>query len=146
VVLDYLSVWVPIAIAVAVIVGVASASGTAAIVLGILLGVAAVVYWLMARPLLMARNGERNGQTWGKQALGIRVIRDGGQPFDVGYALVRQAAVKWLLFYMLGGMFVIPWVLNYLWPLWDDQDRALHDMVVSTHVVKADAPVGQAAV
>ena len=31
----------------------------------------------------------------------------------------------------------IPWFLNYFWPLWDDQNRALHDMVVSTHVVQA---------
>jgi hypothetical protein len=28
-------------------------------------------------------------------------------------------------------------LLDVLWPLWDDQDRALHDMVVSTHVIRA---------
>jgi uncharacterized RDD family membrane protein YckC len=32
---------------------------------------------------------------------------------------------------------LIPYLLNYLWPLWDDQNRALHDMIVSTHVVQA---------
>ena len=32
---------------------------------------------------------------------------------------------------------LIPWFLNYFWPLWDDQNRALHDMAVSTHVVRA---------
>ena len=32
----------------------------------------------------MVRKGEHNGQTWGKQVVGIRVIRDNGQPFDFG--------------------------------------------------------------
>ena len=31
----------------------------------------------------------------------------------------------------------IPWFLDIFWPLWDDENRALHDMVVSTHVVRA---------
>ena len=33
-------------------------------------------------PVLMMRKGEHNGQSWGKQVLGIRVTRDNGQPFD----------------------------------------------------------------
>jgi hypothetical protein len=32
---------------------------------------------------------------------------------------------------------LIPFLLDYLWPLWDDQNRALHDMVASSHVVRA---------
>jgi len=32
---------------------------------------------------------------------------------------------------------LIPWLLDVLWPLWDDQNRALHDMAVQTHVVRA---------
>ena len=31
----------------------------------------------------------------------------------------------------------IPWFLDFFWPLWDDENRALHDMIVSTHVVQA---------
>ena len=26
-------------------------------------------------------------------------------------------------------------LIDYLWPLWDGENRCLHDMVVSTHVV-----------
>jgi uncharacterized RDD family membrane protein YckC len=28
-------------------------------------------------------------------------------------------------------------VLNYLWPTWDEQHRALHDMAAKTRVVAA---------
>jgi hypothetical protein len=31
---------------------------------------------------------------------------------------------------------LIPWLLDNLWPLWDDENRALHDMVVKTHVIR----------
>jgi uncharacterized RDD family membrane protein YckC len=32
---------------------------------------------------------------------------------------------------------VVPTLLNYLWPLWDDENEALHDKVCSTRVVAA---------
>ncbi len=42
-----------------------------------------------------------------------------------------------LLFGVVGSFFFyIPTVVNYLWPLWDDQNRCLHDMIVKTHVVR----------
>ena len=86
----------------------------------------------------MARGGENNGQTFGKQIVGIRVVRDVGQPFDMAAAFVRELVVKQLLFNFVGGFFFsIPTLLDYLWPLWDDQNRALHDMVVKSHVVRA---------
>ena len=89
-------------------------------------------------PVLMAREGQSNGQTWGKQMLGIRVVRDNGQPMSFGWAALREIAVKGLLVAIASSIIpVIPWFLNYLWPLWDDENRALHDMVFSTHVVRA---------
>jgi uncharacterized RDD family membrane protein YckC len=96
--------------------------------------VAAFLYY----PLTMSRSGASNGQTIGKQVVGIRVTRDNGQDFDFGQALLREFAVKYLLFAVVGGFFFgIPWLIDVLWPLWDDQNRALHDMIVSTHVVRA---------
>ncbi len=89
--------------------------------------------------VLMARNGARNGQTWGMQATGIRVIRVDGQPMRVGLVLVRQILVQQLLFGTLGFLLLIPTFLNYLWPLWDKENRALHDMMCSTRVVIAGA-------
>jgi uncharacterized RDD family membrane protein YckC len=86
----------------------------------------------------MARTDHRNGQTWGKQALGIRVIRDGGESMSFGWAALREIAVKGLGVGIASSIIpIIPWFLNFFWPLWDDQNRALHDMIVSTHVVQA---------
>jgi uncharacterized RDD family membrane protein YckC len=121
-----------------VIVVAAAISDVLAIVVGIILGLVAVVVYVGYGGFLMARDGARNGQTLGKQWVGIRVIRDTGQPFDLGHGILREFVVKILLFGWVGGFFFsIPTLLNVLWPLWDDQDRALHDMIVSTHVVRA---------
>ena len=108
-------------------------------VAGALLLLAAFVwdYFLLA-PLFMMRDGDRNGQSPGKQMVGIRVVREDGQPITFGSALLREVVVKMLLFETVGSLiFLLPTALNYLWPLWDEQDRALHDMIVSTRVVQA---------
>ncbi len=85
----------------------------------------------------MRRAGPHNGQTLGKQALGIRVVRMSGEPQTFWSAAVREVAVKLLLFAGAGSMlFGVPSLLDVLWPLWDDQRRALHDMLVDTRVVE----------
>lgn len=86
----------------------------------------------------MTRSGEHNGQSLGHQAAGIRVIRTDGRPVDVGLVLVRQTLLQGILFGWLSWIALgIPWLLNYLWPLWDKEARALHDMMANTRVVKA---------
>jgi uncharacterized RDD family membrane protein YckC len=86
----------------------------------------------------MRREGERNGQTLGKQWLGIRVVRDDGRPYDLGSGVLREFAVKQLLFGVVGSAFAgIPWFVDNLWPLWEDENRALHDLIVKSHVVRA---------
>jgi pSer/pThr/pTyr-binding forkhead associated (FHA) protein len=91
-----------------------------------------IFYVLIVSPILMGRSGPQNGQTWGKQALGIRVARDNGQPFTYGTALLRDFVVKGLLF----GALAIVWLVDALWPLWDEQNQALHDKLLGTHVLK----------
>jgi len=112
--------------------------------IGVILILAGVAWaYFVYYPVFMARPGERNGQSIGKQIAGIRVIRDGGEPMNYGWALLRQFVVIVLLFGVLGSIFFsIPILLDYLWPLWDESNRALHDMIVSTHVVRADPPPG----
>ena len=120
---------------VALLVAGAKVAGVVVLVLGFL---AYLAIQVMYGAYFMNRPGDRNGQTLGKQWVGIRVVRDNGQPFNLGQGLLREFVVKVLLFgWVGGGFFGIPWLLDVLWPLWDDEDRALHDMIVKSHVVQA---------
>jgi len=139
--IDFLVVLVPVVIlAVAIFGGAADSDSSvwgwvgASILYALLFAVAFLLY----APLLMIREGERNGQTLGKQLVGIRVVRDNGQPFGFGPAALREVVLKQLAVGIASSIIpFIPWFLNYFWPLWDDQNRALHDMGASTHVIKA---------
>lgn len=93
---------------------------------------------LLYAPLLMMRKGKNNGQTWGKQIVGLRAVRDDGRPYDFGSAALREVVLKGLAVGVASSIIpFIPWFLNFFWPLWDDQNRALHDMAASSHVVRA---------
>jgi uncharacterized RDD family membrane protein YckC len=106
----------------------------AALVYLLLLAVIAIIY----APLLMRRPGEHNGQTWGKQLFGIRVVRTNGVPMDFTWSAVREPLVKGLGLGIASTFIpLVPYLLDVLWPLWDDENRAIHDMVVGTRVVKA---------
>jgi len=101
--------------------------------LGLLFAVA-----ILYAPLLMRRPGRRNGQTWGKQLFGIRVVRANGAPIGFGWAALREACVKGLALGFASTVVpLVPYMLDALWPLWDAENRALHDMVVDTLVVHA---------
>jgi uncharacterized RDD family membrane protein YckC len=87
--------------------------------------------------LLTARGGSHNGQSLGKQVVGIRVVRMDGAPVGLGLAFVREVLVKTLLFaYLAGFILYIPTIVNYLWPLWDPESRALHDKIARSRVVR----------
>jgi uncharacterized RDD family membrane protein YckC len=97
-----------------------------------------LVTLLLYAGLSMGRPAPRNGQTLGKQALGIRVVRLSGDAATFWSAAMREVAIKSLLFGGVGGLlFGIPTVLDFLWPLWDGEKRALHDMLADTRVVLA---------
>jgi uncharacterized RDD family membrane protein YckC len=105
-------------------------------VIGGIVTVIGIVVAFVYFPVTMSREGERNGQSLGKQALDITVARDTGEPVTFGWALLRQFVVIGLLFQWLGGFLAgLPWLLDVLWPLWDRENRALHDMIVKSHVV-----------
>lgn len=108
--------------------------GIVSIVLGLLLAVVCVsVVALLYAPAMMGRT---NGRTLGRMATGIRVVRADGLPITFGFALVREVVVKALVFGVLGSITAgIANLLDYLWPLWDDQNRALHDFVVDTRTI-----------
>jgi uncharacterized RDD family membrane protein YckC len=111
--------------------------GIVAVIVGVLIAcvcifVAALVY----APAMMART---DGRTFGRMATGIRVVRASGAPMTFEFALLREVAVKWLLFNAVGSSvtFGLAPLIDYLWPLWDEENRALHDFVVDTRTVLA---------
>ena len=71
--------------------------------------VLALVWFIAYPPLTMRRQGEHNGQTWAKQWLGIRVIREDGQPVTAGTAFIRDVLMQDLVFGLVGSfMFYVP--------------------------------------
>ncbi len=100
---------------------------------------AALVVTLVAfiyAPFLMART---NGQTLGRMATGIRVVRTSGERMTFGWAMLREVVVKVLLFNVLLGSasLGLAYLVDVLWPLWDEENRALHDFLVQTRTVMA---------
>lgn len=92
---------------------------------------------LLYEPLYMAAT---DGKTIGKQLTGCRVVRVNGQRMDFAWSLLREVVVKWLAIGMVGNSITFGLPLasaaDNLWPLWDDERRALHDLAVQTRVVK----------
>jgi uncharacterized RDD family membrane protein YckC len=110
--------------------------GGAEIVVGALLAV--LVFGglsIFYAPVLMART---NGQTLGKMAVGIRVARAGGQRVDFWWAAMREVLVKSLAVGAVASFtFGLAYLVDWLWPLYDKQNRALHDFVVDSRVIDA---------
>ena len=97
-----------------------------------------------------------HGTTFGKRRLGMRVIKKSGEPAGAGRMFVREVVIPWnpviwgiipIIWLWLswdsyswsalvyGLSFLIFWLLDFLWPLWDDNRQALHDKIVGTLVV-----------
>ncbi|MFF2845022.1 RDD family protein [Streptomyces sp. NPDC058001] len=71
----------------------------------------------------------KTGQTVGKKALNIRLLRESdGQPLGVGMAFVRRIA------HFLDS---IACYLGWLWPLWDAKKQTFADKVCSSVVVRS---------
>jgi uncharacterized RDD family membrane protein YckC len=73
--------------------------------------------------------GRIEGQTLGKRAMGIRVVRKAnGGPLGYGLALARFIA-RFVNFLTLG--------FGVLWAAWDPMHQAFHDKIVGTLVVRS---------
>ncbi len=103
--------------------------------------------WLGYVLIVMCRVGNHNGQTFGKQATKIRVVRNDGKAVDIKTVLVREGVGKMLpgalgaLSHVVLAIVLTYFLLDYLWPLWERENRALHDLLARTHVVFRDEPV-----
>jgi uncharacterized RDD family membrane protein YckC len=92
-----------------------------AVILAILWPVFYWIYW----------TGKEPGQTVGKKALGIRV-RHAEEDRAIGYG---PSAGRYFITFLFG-VFNIPLVVDYLWPLWDGRNQTLHDKVANSIVVR----------
>jgi uncharacterized RDD family membrane protein YckC len=75
----------------------------------------------------------KTGQSWGKQVLGVHLVRAGdlrppGGGTSLGRYLIRAALSQ-----VTCGIYGI---VTLLWPLWDDRRQTLEDKMLSTLVVR----------
>lgn len=101
------------------------------VVAALVVAAAALVY----QPFMLWRT---NGQTVGKMATGIRVVKTDRTPMDLVTAILREVVLKSIVLGILASItFSIAYLVDWLWPLFDDENRALHDFPVRTRVVRA---------
>ncbi len=89
-----------------------------------------IIWWLFAL---------RRGQTPGKRIVGIRVVKDNGEPSGWGYTFLREFVIKFLLLGLISEPTLgIARLVDYLWPLWDRAEKmqTLHDKLLGTLVVR----------
>jgi len=113
---------------------IAIAAGVPVTATGYVLIGAVLLSSLLYAPLLMCRSGAHNGQTVGKQALSIRVVRQDAEPVTAATAIQREFVAKGLL-----GLIPFFTIVDFLFPLGDPRGQAIHDKIASTFVVRADA-------
>ncbi|MDQ1048030.1 RDD family protein [Streptomyces sp. V4I2] len=88
-----------------------------------ILGVFGIAIWMLIQE-------GRTGQTIGKKALGIRLVRESdGQPLGVGMAFVRRLA------HFLDSLACY---LGWLWPAWDAKRQTFADKVCSSIVIRSN--------
>jgi uncharacterized RDD family membrane protein YckC len=111
-------------------------AGLVGTIVGAMVAVVCVsVAALLYAPAMMART---NGQTLGRMVTGIRVVRANGEPMTFGFAMLREVVVKALLFGIAASLTAgLSTLADVLSPLWDEENRALHDFVVNTRVIRA---------
>jgi len=95
--------------------------------------VAALAYY----PFLMRAT---DGRTLGKLATRIRVVRTDHERMSFSRAVWREVVVKTVLLTGIPYAGVLIELVDGLWPLWDRQNRAIHDMLAATRVVRVDIP------
>jgi uncharacterized RDD family membrane protein YckC len=83
-----------------------------------------VVAALLYEPLLLTRNG----QTWGKQALGVKVVRNDGTPISAGQAWGRSLGRLAIM--------MVSSLIDYLPALFTKEKQTVHDMMAGTRVIR----------
>ncbi len=120
--IDYLAVAVPVAIAIGLGAGGGDRTG-AEVGIGSLLYLIGFGVWIYNRWIQQGRTG----QSWGKRALGLKLLRmDNGQPIGGGLSAARD---------LLHIVDSIPCYVGLLWPIWDAKRQTFSDKIINTVVI-----------
>jgi uncharacterized RDD family membrane protein YckC len=77
-------------------------------------------------------NGTRNGQTAGNRAPGI-AVRDATTGEVIGF---KRGLLRWFVRFVLYLAFLLPGILNDLFPLWDSRNQSIADKAARSVVVR----------
>jgi len=67
------------------------------------------------------------GQTPGKMAMGVKIVKTDGSPIGIGRAILRYVG------YFVSSIILL---IGYLMIGWDSKKQGLHDKIAGTYVVK----------
>ena len=82
-----------------------------------------IVYWIIVLVMVATR-----GQSPGKIAIGIKIVKTDGTSVGVGTALLREVIGK-----IVSTIIIF---LGYIWILFDSKNQGWHDKISDTIVVK----------
>ncbi len=85
--------------------------------------VLSIGYWIVVLIMVATR-----GQSPGKIAIGIKIVKTDGRPVGFGTTLLREVIGK-----IISSIIIL---LGYIWILFDGQRQGWHDKIASTYVVK----------
>lgn len=103
--------------------------GAVAGALGIWLGVGFITYVIViVYAVVYLGMVATQGQSPGKKAIGIKIVRVDGSSLGFGGMLIREIVGKFV-----SGLVVY---LGFIWILFDSQRQGWHDKIASTYVVK----------
>jgi uncharacterized RDD family membrane protein YckC len=80
----------------------------------------------------------KNGQTPGKQLLGLRVMRIDGTIPTPGQMWLREVVIKGVVWGLVAGALSI---IAYIWAFFDRDRQTVHDKMLNTYVVHHPGPV-----
>ena len=88
--------------------------------------------------------GSRRGQTVGMMAVGVRAVRDGsferlGYP-RAGLRALTEGVLRSLE--LLNPFLILVWLIDVLYPVWDQKRQTLHDKAGGSVVLRGQPPTG----
>jgi hypothetical protein len=88
-------------------------------IIGFLIGVGYFIFFWVSQ----------NGQTLGKRAMAIRIVKENGQPIDLAAAILRYIG------YIISSVALF---LGFIWVAFDSKKQGWHDKIANTYVVKTE--------